>query len=205
MYSMQPYITGLFSVTLDWQDGATIAGLILAVAGFVVAYMQWRKAKSAKEAENDLRRTLHRQRAAQFFNDMARDASVLSARVRERDWHQTAEIATRLGGSIANASGFCGTLMSPKEHDTLELAANGLKALIDDMPVGEGDVDDPTVKGMMSQCIVIVYGVQQIAGRMKYLDELEGLECDDNVAGNLEGRSQAIGIGEQSYTANAGA
>jgi hypothetical protein len=166
-------MNALATITLDWRDGIAILSVLFGLGSLVVAYYEHRRAESARGAEKRVRLTLYRQRAAQFFGTMSRDAAHLASLLRGREWPDAAELGTSLGGSISNATGFCGKLMVDTEKESLELAAKNLREVLEAVPLAEQQPTDEIVRSMMDKCIVVVYGIQQITGRMQYLDELE--------------------------------
>src|SRR5690348_13963681 len=100
---------------------------IIAIISIVIAIDQYRKNKTASKAVDQLKRSLLKQRSAQYFDELSRKAAALSAEVRSRNWERVAETATQIGGLISSASGFSRKLIRDDEMDELQLAATSLK------------------------------------------------------------------------------
>jgi len=162
----------LIAAILDWGAHVTLSDA-LAIAGLLLAWQQHRKAVSAKHLVNEARSSMLKQKAMQHFDHLSHKAGALAAAVRSKDWNQVAEVATTLGGMVSSASGFCDQLMLGDEKGSLDMAANGVKFILDQTPLDEQAVPQETVHQMISQCTLIVYAVERIGGRMQYLNDLD--------------------------------
>jgi hypothetical protein len=159
---------------------------VLAVAGILIAWQQYKSAKNAKQLVAETRRSMFKQRAAQHFNDISNKAGQLAGAVRGRNWDQATEVATALGGLVSSASGFADKIMLEGEKGSLTIAADSIKFILDQIPIGEHELDANVLRAMISQCTLIVYAVERVAGRMRYLGEIE----DEN--------AERIGMGAKS-------
>jgi hypothetical protein len=148
---------------------------VIAVAGILLAIDQYRKNRSASRAVRQLKRSLLKQRSSQYFEELSRKAATLSSTLRSRNWAEVAELATQIGGLISSAASFSQKLILDEERNELHLAATSLKAIWEGIPANpqHQDVTDDKIKELMSHCMVIVYGVDRVGGRMRYLGELE--------------------------------
>ena len=161
------------AVTLDWRDFLTIIGLIIGVAGIAIAIQQTRKADSASIAVKKIRMTLFRQKAAQHFGALEPKAILLSGAIRARKWDDGAELATSVGAMLVNAAGYCSPLMNEDDKANLELAANGLKYIIENLPVGDSTIPANIFQELTKQSVSMLFAIERLAGRMKSLDEFE--------------------------------
>jgi|HubBroStandDraft_3_1064219.scaffolds.fasta_scaffold158145_1 hypothetical protein len=168
------------------QDAATLVQLlgrtvslsisdIVAVVGISLAVIQYRKNRTARQAVGQLKRSLLKQRSSQYFDELSRKAAILSSSLRSRNWAQVSELATQLGGLISSAAGFSQTLILEDEREELRLAASSLRAIWAGIPVNpeHQEITDDKVQELMGHCIIIVYAVDRVGGRMRYLGELE--------------------------------
>jgi hypothetical protein len=145
---------------------------ILAIVGFLLAWDQHRKKVTASSAVAQLKRTLLKQRSSQYFDELSRKAATLSAVLRSKSWAEVSQLVTQLGGLISSASGFSQVLMLEEENEELTRDAASLKLIWDGIPVGAEAVSDEQIKELMKHCIIIVYAVEKVGGRMKYIGEL---------------------------------
>jgi hypothetical protein len=156
----------------DWGIRVTLSD-ILAVAGFLLAWQQHRRAVTAGKIVSETRHSMLKQRAMQHFDHLSHKAGILASAVRGKDWNQVAEVATTLGGLVSSASGFCNQLMLGDEKGNLDMAANGVKFILDETPLDEQPPQPETIRQMISQCTLIVYAVERIGGRMQYINEID--------------------------------
>jgi len=147
---------------------------VLTLVAFLFAWLQYRGKKEADGAVANLKRTILKQRAAQHFDDLSRSAVQLSGSLRGKDWQQVAEITTKLGALVASAVGFGGEkLMVAGEKEELTVAADAITFIWNAIPTTDDPVEDDLVKELMRKCMVIVYAIERVGGRIKYLEELE--------------------------------
>jgi hypothetical protein len=168
----EPVSTAPWHYELTFCDILAILGLIVGVAGLWYARIQTNKAKSAEDAVADFRDQLHQQRAAGRFSDLAPRAVMLATRIRSKNWSECAGLGTEIGAGLANATGFCSDLISADEAPNLELATAALEFILHNLPIDETQVlDGPAIQEMTKKCMVIVYAVGKIAGRLNSLNE----------------------------------
>jgi hypothetical protein len=151
-----------------------IAGVLIGVAGLVIAWFQFQKAESAGQAVRQIRTTLFRQKAAQHFTTLEPKAILLSNAVRGRRWDEASDLSTVVGAMLVNAAGYCSPLMSTDDNASLELAATGLRYLSENLPIDNNAVDPAIFLLMRTHCVTILFNIERIAGRMRSLDEFEG-------------------------------
>jgi len=163
-----------WSINLGVGDILGIVGILIGIVGIAIAVQQNRKAKSSDEAVADVREQLFKQKAAQRFSDIAPRAILLAGQIRSKAWSACAEVATAIGAELSNAVGFCSALIVEEEKSSLELATNAIEYLLQAIPVDQAQAADAgTIQEMTKRCMVIVYAVERIAGRLKSLDKPE--------------------------------
>lgn len=148
---------------------------IIAVVGILFAYDQYRKNRTARQAVDHLKRSLLKQRSSQYFDELSRKPATLSSALRSRNWVEVSELVTQLGGLVSSAAGFSQKLILQDEKDELRLAMTSLKTIWEGIPPNPAhqEVNDDKIQMLMGHCMVIVYAVDRVGGRMKYLGELE--------------------------------
>jgi hypothetical protein len=160
--------------TVTFCDILAILGLLIGIAGVGIAIYQTRKAASAQKAVEDFRQKLFLQRAALRFSELAPKTLLLVNRIRIKNWPECAELGTEIGAGLANATGFCSQLILTDERTSgsLELATDGLQYILEQLPVDPAQaMDAQIIQEMTKKCMLIVYGVERIAGRLKSLDD----------------------------------
>ncbi len=164
-----------WTLSLNASDLIGIIGVVIGLAGLVVAYLQYQKARSERQAVREIRQKLFRQQAAQRFSDIAPRVVLLSGQVRIRNWQNCAEIATEIGAKLANAAGFCSDLkIIEDQKGLLQLSSDAVQFILAGLPIEEGQlIDAVAVQEMTKKCILILFGVEQIAGRLKATDPSE--------------------------------
>lgn len=65
-------------------------------------------------------------------------------------------------------------LLRPSERDKLQVGIRELDAVLHALPVEQHDVAAEKAQMMMGSCHFLVEVVNEIAGRLKYLEEPEG-------------------------------
>jgi hypothetical protein len=150
-----------------------LVGLVFGLVGVGFAIQQNRKAKSADIAVAEFRSKLFKQRVAQQFSDIAPKAVALAGQIRAKDWPGCAELATTAGAGLSNATGFCARLITEDERESLELAASSLEYILEALPVDGQQLEAGVVQEMTRKCMIIVYTLEKVAGRLKSLDEWE--------------------------------
>lgn len=169
---------------------------ILAAASLLLAFDQWRKNRTAQQAVHQLKTSLFKQRSSQYFDELSRKAATLSSSLRSRDWAEVSKLATELGGLISSAAGFSHKLILEDEKDELQLAMTSVKAIWGGIPVSpeQQAVNDDKIEKLMEHCMVIVYAVDRVGGRMKYLGEVEEEGAKPRLTGwfgDLSGKKKA--------------
>jgi hypothetical protein len=167
-----------WSVSLNASDvigiAGVIVGLIFGVAGVWIGVLQFRRAKSAESAVREIRQKLFRQQAAQRFSDIAPRVVLLSGLVRVKSWQSCAESATEIGAKLANAVGFCADLKTIEgEWEFLQASKNAVQYILASIPVEDVPIDPQTVQEMTTRCMLILFAVEQVAGRLKASDSSE--------------------------------
>ncbi len=163
-----------WSINLGVGDITGIVGIVIGIAGIAIAVQQYRKAASADNAVAGVREQLFKQKAAQRFSDIAPKAILMAGQIRSKSWPSCAEIGIAIGATLSNAVGFCSALIVEEEKSSLELATDAIEYLLQAIPVDETQaVDAGTTQEMTKKCMVIVYAVERIAGRLKALDKPE--------------------------------
>jgi hypothetical protein len=168
---------GMLHQILESTTSLTISD-ILVIVGFLLAWDQYRKKVTASAAVVQLKRTMLKQRSVQYFDELSRKAAMLSAALRSKNWDEVSELVTQLGGLISSASGFSQVLILESENEELTRAGASLKLIWDGIPVNPQAeaLSDEQIKGLMKHCILIVYAIEKVGGRMKYIGELEADE-----------------------------
>jgi hypothetical protein len=166
--------TSDWTVNLGWRDFVALAGVLIGIAGLVIAWFQYKKAESAGQAVKQVHKTLFRQKAAQHFTALEPKAILLSNAVRGRRWDEAAELSTVVGAMLVNAAGYCSPLMNVEDNANLELAATGLRYLSENLPIDSNPIDQAIFLPMRTHCVTILFNIERIAGRMRSLDEFEG-------------------------------
>jgi hypothetical protein len=163
-----------WSVSLNASDIIGIVGAIIGLAGLWIAYLQYRKAKSAESAVREIRQKLFRQQAAQRFSDISPRVVLLSGQIRIKNWQSCAEIATDIGAKLANAVGFCSDLKTiEREQEFLQASTDAVQFILGTLPLEEAQIDPQIVQEMTKKCILMLFTVEQVAGRLKATDSSE--------------------------------
>jgi len=163
-----------WTYTLTFCDLLAILGVIVGLVGIGIAIWQYQKAKDADEAVADYKKRLFRQQSALRFSEIAPKGVLLAGRIRIKDWQVCAELSTTIGAALANASGFCADLIMEEERSSLGLATDALEHILGNLPVdpNQAGPDGAAIQEMTKKCMLIVYGVERIAGRLKSLEDL---------------------------------
>lgn len=163
-----------WSVSLNASDIIGIVGVIVGFIGAWVAIVHYRRTESAEAAVRDIRQRLFRQQAAQRFSDIAPRVVQLAGQVRIKDWQNCAEFATEIGAKLANAIGFCSDLKTIEgERELLQASTEAVQYIWGALPVEEVQIDRETMQEMTKKCILILFTVEQVAGRLKASDSSE--------------------------------
>lgn len=163
-----------WSLTLSLGDIFGLIGLVIGGVGLWIAYLQYRKATAAKQAVDAYKTKLFKQRSAQRFSDIAPKAAMLAGQIRIRDWQACAESATEIGSALSNAVGFCSALIVEEEGASLELAGGAVEFILEALPIDAAQGPDAAaIKELTKKCMIVVYAVERIAGRLKALDHSE--------------------------------
>lgn len=162
-----------WTVNLGWRDFVAIAGVLIGIAGLVVAWLQYQKAETARQAVRQVRTTLFRQKGAQHFTALEPKALLLSTAIRARRWDEAAELSAVIGAMLVNAAGYCSPLMNAEDNANLELAATGLRYLSENLPIDSNPIDPAIFLQMRTHCVTILFNVERISGRLRSLDEFE--------------------------------
>jgi hypothetical protein len=163
-----------WTLSLNASDVIGIVGAIFGLVALYIAYLQYRKASSAESAVKEIRQKLFRQQAAQRFSDIAPKVILLSGQVRIKNWQSCAEIATEIGAKLANAVGFCADLKTIEhERELLQASTDAVQYIWGALPVEEAQTDAQTVQEMTNKCILILFTVEQVAGRLKATESSE--------------------------------
>jgi hypothetical protein len=170
--SVSGYVTVLAqvfsrSVTVSISDILTLGAALLALD-------QYRKNRASSRSVADLKASLFKQRSSQYFDDISRKAATLSSTLLSRNWPEASRILTELGGLVSSVSGFSGALMVEDEKRDLDAATKSLRAILDGIPVNPNapEVPDDRIKELMQHCMVVVYAVERVGGRIRYIGEV---------------------------------
>ncbi len=163
-----------WSLTLSLGDIFGLIGVVIGVIGLWIAYLQYRKASAAEQAVDAYKKKLFKQQSAQRFSDIAPRAAMLAGQIRIKDWQACAESATEIASALSNAAGFCSSIIIEEERASLELAAGAVEFILEALPVDAVQSPDAAaIKELTRKCMLVVYGVERISGRLKALDHSE--------------------------------
>ena len=154
-------------------DIISIVSIVIGLVSLYVAYVQYRKALSSEEAVQKYKKQLYRQRAAQRFSEIAPKAVTLANEIRSKGWDSSAARVVEIAAALGNAEGFCAALIRGNERQDLEVAANAVKYIAENIPLDAAQPEGEVVRQMGTQCFVILYSINQIAGRLKSEDVVE--------------------------------
>lgn len=143
------------------------------LVAFAITVASYLKMQSVKAAERRTRQNLLNRMASQQFNTLASRTESLTLSVRSRDWKRSAQEAVGLRAELASASGSWMNLIKPSERDKLQVGLKETDALLQALPVDAQEVGVEQVQAMMARCYFILQVVNEIAGRLRYLEEPE--------------------------------
>jgi len=157
----------------NWLDKTIDLRTLLELFGALVALYSLVKNFRQNKAIRAARGRLLNQRAAEDFHDMASTSASLETMIRSRQWPRAAELAIELRGSLTRAYGYWSKLLLGEESANLLATAEQVKSLLDSFPLDEREVNDEELLRMTTVCDVLILAVNPIAGRLKYIDQME--------------------------------
>jgi len=159
---------------MNWNVGSLlrwvfdIVAFAVAVATSVASYF---KIERVKTAEKRTRQSLLNRMASQQFDALASRTESLTLSVRSKDWKRSAQEAVGLKAELASASGSWLSLLKPNERDKLEVTIEKTDALLQALPLEQCELGPEQVQAMTAQCHFLLQVMNEIAGRLKYLDD----------------------------------